>query len=187
LVVAAGGRVVPVQPRHQAMRLGFAGGRNKFARSVRKQIGDRRRCAGEHDRAAVLRRQKRGVPIFHAVRRKPAVIGQDDKRGQIVVERTETLARPAACAGKSRKLKTRRLQQRGRTVHAGFADHVVHERQIVDDRPEGRDDVAQQFPRLAVRMEIAERAQTRPESVLKRLDGLAEIAGPAVALGSARV
>ena len=43
--------------------------------------------AGINDRALMLRRQKRRVPVLRAVRRQPAMIRQHDERRQIVVHR----------------------------------------------------------------------------------------------------
>jgi hypothetical protein len=101
------------------------------------QVGDRCVRAGENDRAAVLRREERGVPVLHAVRREAAVVGQHDEGRQVVVERAEAVADPAAGAGEAGQLETGRLQQRGGAVHAGLADHVVHEGEVIDDAPSG--------------------------------------------------
>ena len=61
-------------------------------------------------------------------------------------------------------------------MHAGFADHVVNEGEIVDDAAERGHDLAEHLSGLAVGLEIPERAQPRSEAVLKRFHRLAEIA-----------
>jgi hypothetical protein len=65
------------------------------------------------------------------------VVGQHDERGQVVVERAESVAHPAAGAGETGQLETGGLQQRGGAVHAGLADHVVNEGEVIDDAPSG--------------------------------------------------
>ena len=67
------------------------------------EVGDRLGSPGPDDRAAVLGGEEAGVPILHAVGAVAPVIGEDDERGEIVIERAERGADPAASAGESRE------------------------------------------------------------------------------------
>ena len=110
------------------------------------------------------------------------MVGQHDEGRQVVVEGTEAVADPRAGARETGELKPRRLQQRGRAVHPGLAGHIVDESQLVHDLAEGRDDLAEEFAAAAVRPEIPEGTEPRPETILERLDRLAKVAGLAVSL-----
>ena len=64
----------------------------------------------------------------------------------------------------------------------GLADHVVDERDLVDDVAERRDDLAEHLAALAVGLELPHRPEPGAEAVLERLDVLAEVGRLAVAL-----
>ncbi len=110
------------------------------------------------------------------------MVGQHDEGGEILVLRAEAVADPTAHARKAGQVETRRLQQRGLRVNSGLAHDVVDEREFVRDRAEVRDGIAQHFAGLAIRPELPHRFLPRTEAVLKRFDGLAEVAGLAVPL-----
>ena len=71
------------------------------------------------------------------------MIGQHDERRQVLVHAAEAVADPAAHAGKPGAIEAGGLQQRALAVDAGLADHVVDERDLIDDRAERRDDLAE--------------------------------------------
>ena len=72
-------------------------------------------------------------------------------------------------------------------MYAGLADHVVNECHLIDDIAERRDHLAQLLAALAVRLELPDRLEPRPEAVLERLDVLAEVRGLAVLLHQFRL
>jgi hypothetical protein len=181
LVALARGGVLAVEIGEETVGGGLAARGDKIAGGVGEEIGDGGVGAGQDDCAAVLRREEGRVPVFHAVGREAAVVGEHDEGGQVFVERAESVADPAAGAGETGQLKTGGLQERGGAVHAGLADHVVDEGEVIDDVAERGDDLAEHFAGLAVGAKIPERAEPRAETVLEDLDGLAEIAGLAVA------
>ena len=76
---------------------------------------------------------------------RPRVIGQDHERGQIVVHAAQAVADPAPHGGEAGPVEAGRLQQRPLAVHAGLADHVVDEGDVVDDRAQRRDGIAEQL------------------------------------------
>ena len=55
----------------------------------------------------------------------------------------EAVADPAAHAGEAGAVEAGRLQQRALAVDAGLADHVVDERDLIDDVAERRDEFAE--------------------------------------------
>lgn len=103
---------------------------------MQEKIGDRRLAAGVDHRAAMLGGQERRVPVLHFVRGQAAMVWQHDEGRQIIVHRAEAVANPAARAREAGKQKAGRLQQRGRAVDAGFADHIVDESDVVHDLAE---------------------------------------------------
>ncbi len=118
LVALARGGVPAVQFRQQSVRVSLAGGRHVIARGMRPQVGDGRVGIGVDERAAVLAGQEGGVPVLHAVRGEAPVIRHHDERRQVIVQRAETVAHPAARAGKAGQLEARGLEQRRGAVHA---------------------------------------------------------------------
>ena len=72
-------------------------------------------------------------------------------------------------------------------MHAGLPHHVVHERDVVDHRAQLRDGFRQQLPALTEGPEVPHRTEPRPQTVLKRLDLLAEIARLPVTLHKLRL
>ena len=78
-----------------------AGGLDITAGFVGEKIADG--CFGPRidDGACMLRGQESAVPVLWAIGCKTTVIRQDDKGGQIVAERAEAIAYPAAHTGKT--------------------------------------------------------------------------------------
>ena len=140
------------------------------------EVGDRVGGAGIDDGGAVLVGQERRVPIFYAVRRHSAVVGQHDEGGKVLVDRTEAVADPAASARKSRQQETRRLQQSGLRMDARLAGDIVDEGDVVNMRTEFGDGFTEHFSAVAVRLEVPHRLEPRAEAVLKGFDRLAECA-----------
>ncbi len=110
------------------------------------------------------------------------MVGQDDERGQVVREAPQAVAHPGPHRGEARAVEPGGLEERPLAVDARLADDVMDERDLVDDRAERRDGSLSILPALAVRLEIEDRPQPRPEPVLERLDGLAEVGRLAVPL-----
>ena len=76
------------------------------------------------------------------------MVGQHDERRQVLVQTAEAVADPAAHAGEAGAVEAGRLQERALAVDAGLADHVVDERDLVDDVAERRDDFAEHACRV---------------------------------------
>ena len=150
-------RVHPVERREQIASLRLPVGTDKCARFVRKQVGDRSLRSGIDHRPAVLRGQKCTVPVFHPVGTKPTMVGQHHERRKVVVHGAKAVAYPTACARKSGQLKSGRLQQRGRGVDPGLADHVVDKRHLVNHPAQGGHRLAKHLPRLPVGLEVPDR------------------------------
>ena len=60
-------------------------------------------------------------------------------------------------------------------MHAGTADDIMHEGDIVHDVTDGRDDVAEHLARLAIGLEFPGRREGRARAALEEFDGFARI------------
>ena len=182
LVLRARLGVRAVHRGEELLRVALARAVHEASRRVRAEVCDRIGGAWVDHRAAVLARKERAVPVLHAVRRHAAVVGQHDEGRQVLVQRAETVAHPAARARESRQLEARRRQRGRGRMHARAAGDIVDERDVVDMRAELRDGFAEHLAALAVRLELPRGLHPRPEPVLEGLDLLAEIAGLSVVL-----
>src|ERR1051325_10227613 len=108
--------------------------------------------------------------------------GQHDERGEVFALAAESIADPRAHARKAGPVETGRLEQRALTVHAGLADEVVNERDLVHDGTQRSHDLAEHLAASAMSAERPDGFLPRTESVLKRLDVFAEITGLSIAL-----
>ena len=66
--------------------------------------------------------------------------------------------------------------QRGGRMHAGRADHVVDEGQLVGDLAEGRDHISKQLAAASIRLEGPDRRKPGAQPVLKGFDRFAKVA-----------
>jgi hypothetical protein len=133
---------VQVAEQGQAGRVSFGG---DIAAARGAEVGHGLVSAREDGRPLVLRGEERRVPVLRAVRREPAMVGQDHERRQVLVQAPERVAHPAAGPRKAGRLKAGGLQQRGRTVDARLAHHVVDERDVIDTCSQVPYDLAQQL------------------------------------------
>jgi hypothetical protein len=60
-------------------------------------------------------------------------------------------------------------------MHAGFADHVMHEGHVICTGPEWCHGLAEHLPALTIRFEVPNGLLPRAEAVLKGLHRLAEV------------
>lgn len=167
--------VLRIQPGQHAEPRGISLRRNVISLPGRKQIGDRRLRPRENRRPLMLSRQKRAVPVLGAVGGQAAVIGEHDKRRQILVHAPQTIADPAPHAGKSRPVEAGRLQQRSLTVNPGLTDQVMNKSHLIHDTPQRSDDIAERLAALAIRLKFPHRFQPGTEAVLKGFHWLAEV------------
>ena len=136
------------------------------------QIGDRIRRAGTDHRALMLSGQEGVGPVFGTVRAESAMIGQDNKGRQVIALAAQRITDPRPGTGKTRELKTGRLQQRPLAMHTGLADDVMHKGDVIDDRAERSDDIAEHLAALSIGLESPGAAETGARGALKQLHGL---------------
>ncbi len=182
LVAGARGRMALVDSIGQGNAGGVAGAGDVVALPGGEQVGDRSLGARINHGALMLGGQKGAVPILGAVRAEAAMIGQNHERRQVFVQAAQSVADPAAHAGKSGPIEPGGLQQGSLAMHAGLADHVVDEGHFVDHLAQRCDYFAQQFAALAVRLKIPNGLHPRAQAVLKRFDRLAKIGRLAMVL-----
>src|SRR4051794_24319757 len=104
------------------MGVALAFGRDIAARLMREEVGNGGLGAGIDDVSAVLRGEKGGVPVFHAVAAEAAVVGQDNEGGEVLIQRAEAVAHPTSRAGEARKQEAGGLQERGLRVDTAFTN-----------------------------------------------------------------
>ena len=96
--------------------LGFRG--DELSALVWEKVGDGGFVSRVDDGALVLGGEERGVPVFGAVRGEASVIGEDDKGGEIFVQRTQTVTHPCAGTRESGTIESSGLEQGGLGVNA---------------------------------------------------------------------
>ena len=109
------------------------------------------------------------------------MVGQHYETWEVLVDRSQSITNPTSSSWKPRQQETGRLQQRRRAVDPRFAHHVVNECDVIRDRAERCDGLAQQLATIAIRLKVPDRFHPRTKTILKRFYGLAEIAGCPVA------
>ena len=67
-------------------------------------------------------------------------------------------------------------------MHAGTADDIMHEGDVIRDLTDGRDDIAEHLARLTVRLEFPGRREGRARAALEEFDGFTWIPFLAVLL-----
>ena len=164
----------PVELAEEFESGGLSGGRDVVGRR-RREVGDGLRGVDAYLCGLVLTREERGVPVLLAVGRQAADIGQHDERREVVVERAKAVAHPGADARVAWDQETGGLQEGGLAMHAGTADDIMHEGDIVHDVTDGRDDVAEHLARLTVGLEFPRRREGRARAALEEFDGFARI------------
>ena len=82
------------------------------------------------------------------------MVGQYDEGRQIVVHAAEPVADPAPHPREARPVEAGGLQIGRLRVHAGLADHIVHEGHVVHHLAERRHRLAEHLPALAMRLEL---------------------------------
>ena len=153
VVAGARGGVLAVQAVQQSDPRGVARAGGERDALVGEEVGDGRLGAGVDDGPLVLRGKERRVPVLGAVGGEAAMVGQHDERGQVVGQAAQPVADPRAHRGEAGPVEAGRLEQRPLAVHAGLADDVVDEGDVVDDGPQRRDDVAEHLAARAVGLE----------------------------------
>ena len=114
------------------------------------------------------------------------MVGQHDEGREVLVHAAQSVAYPSSSAGKSRAVEACGLEQRALGMHTSFADHVVHKGDLINDVPQRRHGLAQHLPALPIRLEIPNRSQPRPETILERLHLFPKVARLAVAFDEFR-
>src|SRR5438045_568481 len=90
------------------------------------------------------------APVFWAVGREAARIGEDYEGGEVVAESAQAVTDPCACAGEAGEHEAGGLHEGGGAVDVGFADDVVDEGDFIDDGTERSDAIVDEFAGLAV-------------------------------------
>ena len=99
-------------------------------------------------------RQKAGAPVQDATGRQAANIGQHDKRGQVLVQRAQSVRHPGTHARKPGADEAGVHHEHGRPVQRRLVLHRVNERQFVGMFTQSGEQLAHPATRLAVLLEL---------------------------------